>query len=228
MSGAFIGCVLAVSQLSVAWYGDHHRKPVVATCDDCGVESARIFNLIETLQHNPNWRRRDDAAHELRRFDWKCHPVVAEVLATALLSDCHPEVREEAAESLAKIKPCLPIVHEALARATRDRDLCTRLNAKRALKNLGRNCKGDCRVCDPTVLVQERTILRSPFALPTEPIDVQPRMEIEPETLPDPIPDTRLEPLPPPRGSSRPDELKLEPPLRGTSRDRSRVVYRSR
>ena len=60
------------------------------------------------LQTAPHWMARRKAARALGKYDWKCHPEAAEALADALLHDDKALVRQEAAEALAKMKPCLP------------------------------------------------------------------------------------------------------------------------
>ena len=69
----------------------------------------------------------------LGKYDWKCHPEAADALADALLHDDKALVRQEAAEALAKMKPCLPAAHEAVAKAARCDDcFLTRLWARKA------------------------------------------------------------------------------------------------
>ena len=148
------------------------QSVVAMRCDTCGVQPSRVDCLILTLQSNPRWRSRDDAAHELRSFDWRCHPEILIALTQAMLLDCENEVREEAAESLTKIEPvpCTPEVHAAMARVVEcDRDFCTRKWAKRGLARLGRRCSAECATCDlaPTGFVSEpRLPLFGRFRLP--------------------------------------------------------------
>src|SRR5215211_6052058 len=93
------GPLVVLAQATLG-FGDHHARP--AACDACGMPSAAVLFEIQKLQGCPRWRDRDKAAAALRRFDWRCHPEVANALAVAMLRDGHEEVREEAAESLAK------------------------------------------------------------------------------------------------------------------------------
>src|SRR5689334_4631470 len=111
MLSATLGMTLIFAQSVV---GGGHRAPVAVCCDVCGIQKTALFDDIERLQHCPRWRDRKRAAHVLRQYDWRCHPEVAEVLATALLADCHEEVREEAAQSLTRLAPCMPVAHMAL------------------------------------------------------------------------------------------------------------------
>jgi hypothetical protein len=131
--------------------------PASATCCDvCGVETAEVRYEVGRLLGSPRWRQRDNGAHELREFDWRCHPEILPALTHALLTDCEEEVREEAAETLAKIDPppCVPEVHAALARAAQcDPDHATRKDARRALDRIGRQCAAPCDVCGPGVEV---------------------------------------------------------------------------
>src|SRR3954453_21455207 len=89
-----------LAQASLGLGGHHARK--VGCCDACGVEKALVLAEIQTLQTCPRWRARDNAAHRLRKFDWRCHPEAASALVVALLHDCEEEVREEAAQSLTR------------------------------------------------------------------------------------------------------------------------------
>jgi hypothetical protein len=136
---------------TVLGVGHHAGGP--GCCDVCGVEKAEVLATIARLQTCPDWRVRDDAAHDLRKFDWRCHPEIVAALSVALLKDCEEEVREEAAQSLSKMRTCLPIAHEALSKAARcDPDCATRLWARWGLKTFGRRCAADCDVCGPSVV----------------------------------------------------------------------------
>jgi hypothetical protein len=131
--------------------GSGHHSPRPGCCDACGVGKGEVIAGIVRLQTCPNWRARDDAAHDLRKFDWRCHPEIVEALTAALVRDCEEEVREEAAESLVKMGACMPQAHEALARAARcDPDWATRHWARKGLKAFGRRCVDRCDVCGPT------------------------------------------------------------------------------
>lgn len=149
--------LLLVGPAAMGFSGHHRRPAAVGCCDVCGVGSAEVAGLIREMQCHPKWRKRDNAAHDLREFDWRCHPEAAQALAAAMLCDPEEEVREEAAESLAKMKPCLPEVHAALARASRcDPDHATRKWARRGLEAVGERCVAQCGVCgvDPALPAQ--------------------------------------------------------------------------
>ena len=107
-----LGLILALGQVAE---GTVVSPPAV--CSDCGVRSGTILDLVVILQKAPDWHRRERAAHDLRRVDWHCHPDVVGALAYSLLNDPEGEVREEAAESLAKMRPNDPGAIEALKRA---------------------------------------------------------------------------------------------------------------
>ncbi|HEX8202744.1 MAG TPA: HEAT repeat domain-containing protein [Isosphaeraceae bacterium] len=197
MAGSLYTIVI-VAQVTVG--GLWHRERGPGCCDACGAETARIREEIATLQACPRWRARDDAAHALRRFDWRCHPEIVAALATALARDCEEEVREEAAEALAKLAPCLPVAHEALQRAAAcDPDSTTRKEARKALDRLNRRCIADCRLCGPVVgRVAFPAAVPVPVPVPiTEPIPgpgpqpVSPTYGIPPDAAP-------IEELPPP------------------------------
>lgn len=210
MSSAF--CTLLLwSQAAIGFTG--HHAPKAGCCDVCGTETAEVVRLVQRLRCCPNWRTRDEAAHDLREFDWRCHPEISEALVTAMLRDCEEEVREEAAESLAKMAPCVPGVHEALARAAKcDPDFCTRKWAKRGLKALGKRCVSDCVVCGPVAgpmpFVADEPSLTAPGTI------VEPRLE---PTAPGVIvePSTELPPALPPTASPF-----VLPPSAARERDR--------
>lgn len=109
---------------------------------------------IRKLLTCPNWRERDDAAAALRQYDWECQPEIVDALSRAVVDDCHKEVREEAAESLAKLAPCVPCAHAALEQATGDPYHGVRKWARRALKNMDRRCTAPCDVCGPSAISQ--------------------------------------------------------------------------
>jgi HEAT repeat protein len=162
--------------VSPALAGVGHHAPKAGCCDVCGVESAYVVDLITRLQTCPRWRDRDRAAHQLRHINWHCHPEVVEVLATALLRDCDEEVREEAAQSLTKMAPCVPVAHEALKFAANcDPDHSTRHWARKGLSKLNHRCTSACAVCGPApaeVVVPEPS-LQGPV-VPSTVVPVQP------------------------------------------------------
>ena len=120
--------------------------PPVTSCDTCGVRFSIVDAEIYCMQHDPRWRKRDNAANHLRDYDWQCHPQIVTALVTTMLRDCHEEVREEAAESLAKMAPCLPEVHAALRKsALCDPDHATRKWARRGLERVAMNCRRPAR-----------------------------------------------------------------------------------
>lgn len=165
-------------------------------CDACGVEATELAAKIRELECSARWRTRDNAAHALRRFEWRCHPEVVDALVQAMLTDCHEEVREEAAESLAKLEPapCVGQAHAALMQAARcDSDHATRKWARRALARMDDVCRDDCSVCAPSV------------AVPHEPPLVWPGETWEPSRFEAPV-------TPPPPTDSLPRNRTLPSP----------------
>ena len=119
-------------------------------CTICAGETSAVHEQITRLESCSGWMARRRAARALRKYDWKRHPEAAESLAEALLNDDCGLVRQEAAESLSRMRPCLPVVHEAVARAANcDTSLLTRCWAKKALKSLGKACVESCSICGP-------------------------------------------------------------------------------
>src|SRR4051794_35123613 len=142
-----ISLVMASSLLGTA----HCRHDQVRSkCSICSDEDPAVLGYVMKLESAPHWIARRKAARALGKYDWKCHPEAAEALADALLHDDKALVRQEAAEALAKMKPCLPVAHEAVAKAARCDDcFLTRLWARKALKAIGKSCDADCSVCGP-------------------------------------------------------------------------------
>lgn len=216
---------MILSQTLLGGHG-HHRR--VEECDRCGERDARLAATLVKLQTCPRWQERDDAAHDLRDYDWRVHPEVVETLCYALLNDPEEEVREEAAETLAKLAPGLPVAHASLSRAAKcDRDLATRLWAKKALKALPDSCEGTCQVCGPEAIVGEpglvgplvdETVFPGLPIVPGKPvIGPNPGLMLDPgpeSIAPLPPLESTVEPAPPPFAPSEPyrDATPLPPP----------------
>lgn len=209
-----LGVILATALLAPGDLGFlfRHHQPAPSSsecCDDCGVETARVADLICRLQTAPRWRDRDNAARALRRVNWKCHPEAPLALAGAMLSDGHEEVREEAAESLSKMKPCLPEVHAALERAANcDPDHATRKWARRGLSGLGKECIDACSICGnappPETLLPGDSVLIEPPVYAEPPLVLPPGNAVPLPTTPPPaevLPPSEMPPFP---GASSP------------------------
>jgi HEAT repeats len=165
---ASVYTAVLLAQSAVGGIG--HAPPRLICCDVCGVEKAEIACEITRLQTCRFWKDRDKAARSLRHYDWECHPEIVLALVNAMLRDCHEEVREESAESLAKLAPCMAVAHQALAFAAKcDPDHATRHWARRALAKLDRRCVGACAVCAvvtwPAVVLPQAP-LSEPFLAP--------------------------------------------------------------
>ncbi len=150
---------------------------------DLRQETPAVQAQITRLESCSGWMARRKAARVLRKYDWKCHPEAAEALAEALTNDNCGLVRQEAAESLAKMRPCLPAVHAAVARAAKcDTSLLTRCWAKKALKSLGKSCVETCSICGPGASVEGDEVLPSVPGTGLTPMD----------SAVEPLPPTRM------------------------------------
>lgn len=186
--------------------------PVWDDCAPCDVESAKVQEHIINLQSRKSLIARRMAARALGYYDWRLYPEAAEALAGALLHDPRPLARQQAASSLARMRPCLPTVHSAVAMAAAD-DSCliSRHAAKRALKAIDAALERD----EPIMIVEEREIL-----LPTEFESTIIRSTPLPSTTGSPfapgaeyeVPDPS--PVPPPTIRSE-DSIPLTPPEPG-------------
>jgi hypothetical protein len=177
---------------------DDHKNPRPGRCDDCGVETGSVLRRIQVLQGSPREEAREDAAEDLRKLDWRCHPGAVLALSEALIRDPSHDVREEAAESLGRMAPCVPAAHEALSRAAAvDPDRGVRKEARKALGSMGRGCMAACRACGPA---SAGSVFPAPPIIPDDWMPflapgkgpTQARL-----TIPDQDPGPRLEPLPP-------------------------------
>lgn len=206
---------LGLAFLSTFCLGCGHRAaaettPAVAIQDSCEGDSKAVREWIEILEHGSRPRIRDKAARLLRKFDRRAHPEIVAALINALRNDCAGKVREEAAESLAKLSVREAIVHENLAiAAERDPHRGTRRAAKRGLKRLSRRCVDDCEICGPrsSIVPTER------FELPNS--TPEGLLEPLPSSAPAPIPpaddSVPVEPIPVPE--NRLDSPRVSPPL---------------
>jgi len=185
-----------------------HAK-VPGECSICLDENPEVQEQIVRLQSCRGWMARRKAARALRRYDWKSHPEAADALAEAVLHDDCGLVRQEAAESLARMRPCLPSVHEAVARAAKcDSSLLARAWARKALKAIGKSCVAECSICGPgePVTVPAEGIVEGdvPFVGGRQSLPLVPPAE--------PLPPTTLE-VPANPGARSPFTPRSRPPL---------------
>jgi hypothetical protein len=163
MIATTLGLSLILGLASTGGGGHGHRASAPSICQACGVDGRATLPLIAQLQLAPRWQARDNAAHALRKFDWRRHPEVVYALCDALLLDPKDDVREEAAEALKEMKACVPVAHEALRQAAvRDPKDDVREEAREALKSMKRRCLADCRVCGPlptNVMIQGPNVI---------------------------------------------------------------------
>jgi hypothetical protein len=234
--------------LAQSVFGGHGPKsPGPGSCDVCGIETSAMTEQIIRMQKSPSWRVRDNAAHALRKLDWRCHPEVVGALAYTLLHDDCKVVRTEAAQSLTKMAPCLAVAHEALARAAKDDpDLFTRLWARKGLRALGGRCEGSCTVCDPasSLPAGQEIVISEPPTVPGKTPAAAPDLEPVLTPAPAPVPgaaevpsvpaletpapaiDSRVEP--PTELSPLPPPSIPEPPPSATVEDKARTAESDR
>jgi hypothetical protein len=94
----------------------------------------RVPQLLAVLKSDPDGGKREQAAEELRQFDGNAFPEIAPALIEALLQDTRTEVRAEAAESLARLRPVSQAAGQALDQAANhDGSMRVRLLARRWL-----------------------------------------------------------------------------------------------
>jgi hypothetical protein len=102
-----------------------HPKPNPAT---------RVPELLNVLRSDPDEHKRAAAAQELRNFDPNAFPDIVPGLVAAVQSDPKPAVRQEAIQSLAKLRPVSQQAGQALEQAVEnDSSMRVRLAARSAL-----------------------------------------------------------------------------------------------
>ena len=206
------GVALIVAQATPV----RHAAESVVACSTCEVESPGVVAAMVRLQNGRDRRTRDEAAIVLRHVDWRRHPEVLGALCYSLLHDRDKEVREEAAESLTRMRATGPVVHESLRiAAVRDPHWSTRIWARRGLRNMPRRCETACDVCEtssaplgPVVVPDVEVIPPSagapgPFDRPNG-MDEPTRNELEPLPPVDSRVNPTPEPMPPPAGEIKP------------------------
>jgi hypothetical protein len=93
----------------------------------------RVSDLIITVKTDPDDRKRAAAASELKKFSGKTYPEILPILIDVLRHDNSTAVRQEAAQSLGRIRPVTPEAGQALEQATKDRALRVRVQARTSL-----------------------------------------------------------------------------------------------
>jgi hypothetical protein len=210
-----VGLAWIVAQSATGCHGREAKASVVplsARVERPG-DAPVVIRDIVALQRSPRWRDRDRAAIALRRVDWRRHPEVVGALAFSMLHDPEEEVREEAAESLTRMRPCLPEAREALRQAANDRDSTTRKWARRGLAALSKECAVPCDHCQDaspvleppgTVLSEVPRVIEPLNAPPPPPVPFaapggEPAFRPIPDSIESNVPAPGdLEPLPPP------------------------------
>jgi len=176
--------------------------PIWDACAACDETRMEVQERIATLRSGSGLIASRKAARALGKYDWRLYPEAAEALADALLVDPRPLVRQQAASSLARMKPCLPTVRMAVAQAAHEEPgLLARHAAKRALKAIDAAHAKE----DVIVLPEEREILL-PSAV--EPEVLSPTTTVRPA----PLPPTTISPFAPGAEYEVPAPAPVPPP----------------
>jgi hypothetical protein len=94
----------------------------------------RVPQLVAVLKTDPDGGKREKAVEELRQFDGNAFPEIATALVEAVLQDAKSDVRAEAVESLARLRPVSQAAGQALEQAANnDSSMRVRLLARRWL-----------------------------------------------------------------------------------------------
>ncbi len=164
-------------------------------CPTCPARTDSIRRQIEAL-HAPLARERITAARGLADVRWECHPEVVAALAGLLHDDPRLKVRVEAARSLGRMIPNVPVSHLALDEAARrDAGASVRKQAQKALAAKGLRCVADCPICGPlprgAAITGPAVVLpeldRKPERPPSD-VDAAKEAPVVPPALPNPQP----------------------------------------
>lgn len=176
----------------------------------------RVPELINTIKGDPNDHKREAAAEELREYDSKAFPEITAILMDVAQHDTKPEVRGEAVQSLAKIRPVSQEVGFVLEQVhASDTSAKVRWHARMALlqyqlagyhKTEGPQLKQEGE--GTPVIKPGNSSKEPPLAVPT---DTKPAPRIAPTPAPTVgTPGAGYQPLP--SGSPRPPLVPAEPP----------------
>jgi hypothetical protein len=135
-----------------------------------GNPGQRVPELIVTVRTDSSERKRAAAAAELRDFDGNQYPEIISVLADVAKTDARASVREEAIDSLSRLRPVSQLAGQTLEwAATRDDSWKVRWQAKTALVRY--NLAGYTKAPETTgpISTQEPPLLEAPrgFTPPT-------------------------------------------------------------
>src|SRR5712692_2484329 len=119
-------CLMALAGLalpaSAGIFFNKHPKPN---------PSERVPLLLADVKSDPNERKRESAAEELRQFDPKLFPEIVPVLVEVSQQDRSSSVRFEALKTLSKLRPISQEAGWALDQAvSKDPSMRNRLQAR--------------------------------------------------------------------------------------------------
>jgi hypothetical protein len=173
----------------------------------------RVPELILTLKTESDERKRAQAAEELREYDAKTFTEIVPVLIDVLHNDKKSNVRLEALNSLARLRPVSQTAGQAIEHAaSSDESLRVRLQAKSALLKYhlagysGSN-KSEPSAYQPTT--QEPPLAEPPGGTPT----MVPAVAFPPASSPTGPPPTFGPIMPTPKGGATAPALDVPRPL---------------
>lgn len=178
---------------------------VLSTCGNVGL-AAPFFKrankpepaeyvpaLIKTLQTDPDERKREVAAEELREYDLKSFPDIMPALVEALKNDPSSSVRLEVVSTISKLRPITQQAGYALEQAVAsDNSFRVRASAKASLVQwVAFNGYRQSRTADTVPNQTEEPPLAAPATgtapLPKSPILSAPKDKVEPMLPPPPL-----------------------------------------
>jgi hypothetical protein len=149
----------------------------------------RVPELIVTIKSDPDERKRTQAAEELHNFDARTYAEIVPVLVDVAQSDQKAAVRQEALNSLARLRPISQPAGQALERAAaHDESWRIRFQAKSALVKYHLAGYSSSSKGDPAAPVRNVTTAEPPLADP-------PGTTAEPPLLPRAAPAPRTPPI---------------------------------
>lgn len=183
----------------------------------------RVPELISILKTDKDADKRARAAEELRNYEGAHHPEIIPALIDALQADAKPNVRNEAAQSLGKLRPISQAGGEALENATaNDSSMRVRLQARNSLLHYHWAGYRSGKKTDVPPLTPQPDGTKEPPAVVTTPV-APPKTIVLPvpapvnkppsKALTPPVPSSKEPPLaPPPAAPTTPPPAEVSGP----------------
>jgi hypothetical protein len=173
----------------------------------------RVPELINTVKSDPNDHKREAAAEELRDYDSQAFPEIVPVLMDVAQRDAKAEVRAEAVQSLAKIRPVSQEVGFVLEQVhSSDASAKVRFQARIALWQYQLAGYHGAKTDGPKLDGKDGTPVITSKEPPLAAPDTAPAPRVVPTPSPMPVSPPATTWQPAPSGATHPPLVPAEPP----------------